>query len=469
MQYPWALILPHIVLAGAAFLIFCIGALRPRQAMRPLFALSLAASGTAGLLPFLVPDPAASDGLIDGSGFGLFFQVLICSLTFLVLLFTGTYARARNLERDELYAPILLAALGMILLSGARDWIILFIGLEMLSIGLYVLIAARPDLPGSLEGAVKYFVLGAVASAFLVFGIGLLYAATGETGVAASVGQTPDGILLLGLAFVLVGFGFKLSLAPFHLWTPDVYQGAPAPLTGFLATGSKVAAIAALLRVILAVSPETMAALAPALWVLAALTMVAGNIAALTQQRLKRMLGYSSAAHMGYVLMALLAVPVVGPVPVMFYAAVYACMDLGAFGALAMLSPLGPDLDDALELRSAGYSRPWPAAVFGVSLLALAGFPPTAGFMGKLLLFWAALEGGYPVLAGLGMLTVAAAAYYYIRPLTLLYTFVPGWQTPLVRIPPAGHCALALALLGLLVLGIAPAPVLDVLGAIPVP
>jgi NADH-quinone oxidoreductase subunit N len=357
----------------------------------------------------------------------------------------------------------------MILLSGARDWIILFIGLEMLSIGLYVLIAARPDLPGSLEGAVKYFVLGAVASAFLVFGIGLLYAATGETGVAASVGQTPDGILLLGLAFVLVGFGFKLSLAPFHLWTPDVYQGAPAPLTGFLATGSKVAAIAALLRVILAVSPETMAALAPALWVLAALTMVAGNIAALTQQRLKRMLGYSSAAHMGYVLMALLAVPVVGPVPVMFYAAVYACMDLGAFGALAMLSPLGPDLDDALELRSAGYSRPWPAAVFGVSLLALAGFPPTAGFMGKLLLFWAALEGGYPVLAGLGMLTVAAAAYYYIRPLTLLYTFVPGWQTPLVRIPPAGHCALALALLGLLVLGIAPAPVLDVLGAIPVP
>ena len=469
MQYPWALILPHIVLAGAAFLVFCIGALLPRIPRRLPFVLSLAASGAAGLVPFLGPDPAASSGLIDGSGFGVFFQVLICLTTFLVLLFTGTYARARNFERDELYAPILLAALGMILLSGARDWIVLFIGLEMLSIGLYVLIAVRPDLPGSMEGAVKYFVLGAVASAFLLFGVGLLYAATGETGVAASVGQTPDGILLLGLAFVLVGLGFKISLAPFHLWTPDVYQGAPAPLTGFLATGSKVAAIAALLRMILAASPETMAALAPALWVLAALTMVAANIAALTQQRLKRMLGYSSAAHMGYMLMALLAVPAVGPEPVMFYAAVYVGMDLGAFGALAMLSPPGPDLDDSSELCSVGYSRPWPAAVFGVSLLALAGLPPTAGFMGKLLLFRAALEGGYSVLAGLGMLTVAVAAYYYLRPLILLYASGPGRRPPAVRISLAGHCALALALLGLLALGIAPAPLLNAVGAIALP
>lgn len=469
MQYPWALILPHSVLAGAAFLVFCIGGLRPRSAKRLLFALSLAASGAAGLLPLMGPDTAVSNGLIDGSGFGLFFQVLICFLTFLVLLFTGTYARARNFERDELYAPILLAALGMILVSGARDWIILFIGLEMLSIGLYVLIAVRPDLPGSMEGAVKYFVLGAVASAFLLFGVGLLYASTGETGVAASVGQAPDGILLLGLAFVLVGLGFKLSLAPFHLWTPDVYQGAPAPLTGFLATGSKVAAFAALLRVILVASPETLTVLTPALWVLAALTMVAGNIAALTQQRLKRMLGYSSAAHMGYMLMALLAVPVVGPEPIMFYAAVYVFMDLGAFGALAMLSPPGPDLDDSSELRSLGYSRPWPGAVFGASLLALAGLPPTAGFMGKLLLFRAALEGGYPVLAGLGMLTVAVAAYYYIRPLTLLYASEPGRQPPAVRISPAGHCALALALLGLLALGIAPSLVLDAVVGIALP
>jgi len=469
MHYPWALILPHIVLAGAAFLIFCIGALRLRSPRRLPFVLSLAASGAAGLIPLLGPDPASSSGLIDGSGFGMFFQVLICLLTFLVLLFTGTYARARNFERDELYAPILLAALGMILVSGARDWIILFIGLEMLSIGLYVLIAVRPDLPGSMEAALKYFVLGAVASAFLLFGAGLLYAATGQTGLAASVGQTPDGVLLLGVAFVLVGLGFKLSLAPFHLWTPDVYQGAPAPLTGFLATGSKVAAIAALLRIILAASPETMTVLAPILWVLAALTMIAGNIAALTQQRLKRMLGYSSTAHMGYVLMALLAVPVIGPEPVMFYAAVYVCMDLGAFGALAMLSPPESDLDDSSELSSLGYSRPWPAAVFGVSLLALAGLPPTAGFMGKFFLFRAALEGGYPVLAGLGMLTVAVAAYYYIRPLTLLYASEPGREPPAVRISPAGHCALALALLGLLALGIAPALVLDAVGGISVP
>jgi NADH-quinone oxidoreductase subunit N len=469
MQYPWALILPHIMLAGAALLVFCIGALRLRSLQRLPFALSLAATGAAGLVPLLGQGPASSTGLIDASGFGLFFQTLICFVTFLVLLFTGTYARARNVERDELYAPILLAALGMILVAGALDWIILFIGLEMLSIGLYVLIAARPDLPGSMEGAVKYFVLGAVASAFLVFGVGLLYAATGETGVAASVQQAPGGILLLGMAFVLVGLGFKLSLAPFHLWTPDVYQGAPAPLTGFLATGSKVATFAALLRLVLAASPGAMATLAPALWVLAALTMVAGNIGALTQQRLKRMLGYSSAAHMGYMLMALLAAPVVGPEPIMFYAAVYVCMDLGAFGALAMLSPPGQDLDDSPQLRSLGYTRPWPGAVFAVSLLALAGLPPTAGFMGKLLLFRAALEGGYPVLAGLGMLTVAAAAYYDVRPLTLMYAFGPGRRPPEARISPAGHCALALTLLGLLALGVAPAPVLDAVGGIAAP
>ena len=468
MQDTWTLLMPHVFLAGTAVLVYCAGATGAATLKRLLLPLSLAACGAAGLWPLLVPTLSPSAHL-DASGFGSFFQVLLCLLTFLVLLFTGTYARTRGFGGDELYAPVLISALGMILVACALDWLFLFIGLEMFSIGLYVLIAVRKDFPGSAEAAVKYFVLGAVASSFLVFGIGLIYAATGETGVSASLQGAPGGPLLLGLSLVLAGLGFKLSLAPFHLWTPDVYQGTPAPLAGFLAAGSKVAVSAALLRILLSCSPATLEILAPALWLLAAATMLAGNIGALTQQRIKRMLGYSSAAHMGYVLMALLALPVAGPEPIMFYAAAYACMETGAFGALALLSPRESDLDDARDLLSLGYSRPWPGAVFGVSMLALAGIPPTAGFTGKLLLFRAALEGGYTALAGLGILTVAVASYYYLRPLMLLYAARPAQAQSVSGIPAAGHCALALVLLGLLGLGIAPGPALDAAAKVVLP
>jgi len=309
-----------------------------------------------------------------------------------------------------------------------------------------------------------------VASSFLLFGVALLYAATGETGIAASLrggaAHGMEGAALLGLACILVGLGFKVSLAPFHLWTPDVYQDAPAPVTAFLSTGSKTAVFAGLLRLALAGS-EIWGALSPVLWTLAALTMTAAAFGALTQPSVKRMLAYSSAGHMGYLLMALLAAPFSGPAPIMFYSAVYALMDLGAFGGLGLLSPLERDVDDVEDLKGLGFSRPYAAGGLGLCLLTLAGLPPTAGFTGKFMLFEATLAAGYVGLAVIGILAAVVSVYYYLRVLAAMY-MRPATAPPAHEGTRSGNLALALASLLILALGLLPAPVLNVLaGAAP--
>ena len=276
-----------------------------------------------------------------------------------------------------------------------------------------------------IEAALKYFIMGAVASAFVVFGIAMLYGATGTLEIMKSldmVSHAADKLLLLfGLCLILVGLCFKISLVPFHLWTPDVYQGAPAPVTAFLATGTKVALLAMFVRLAVYGGEGAGAVFAPALWTMAALTMVVGNITALAQTSIKRLLAYSSIAQMGYMMMALLAFRQQGAAAVVFYSVVYAFMDLGAFGAVGLLSPVASDRELIADYAGLGYTQSGKAALLTLCLFSLAGLPATAGFIGKFVLFRAAFEANFIGLALIGIVTAIISLYFYLNIVVVLY------------------------------------------------
>jgi len=471
MATDWLAILPLLFLAAGGSVVFCAGAFwrtRPREL---LFALSLVTVAAAGAAVVLVdPQSPSFSGVLDLGSYARFFNFLFLAITGLTLLFVRHYARERGFAGDEFYGLLLFAALGMALLAGAVHWLIFFLGLELLSLSLYVLIAIRKGEAGSNEAGVKYFIMGAVASAFLTFGIALLYAATGSLNIgeslAANLGCPELPLSLLALSLILVGIGFKISLVPFHLWTPDVYQGAPAPVTAFLSAGSKVAIFAALLRFSLEMGEPAWSYALPGIWVLAVLTMAVGNITALRQSQVKRLLAYSSVAQMGYLLMALVAVKEGGAPALMFYLAVYAVMDLGAFGILGTLSGGATDLDALEEYQGLGYSRPWRAAVLTVCLLSLAGLPPTAGFMGKLVLFKAVLQGGYWLLPVIGILTVIISIYFYMKVVVYLYLHPGEAGSAVGRAEVSGTLAGAVILILLLWLGLLPGSLLALVGRI---
>jgi NADH-quinone oxidoreductase subunit N len=426
MQPDPILLLPFMLLAGGGTVVFSLGALRPSGSSGVLFGLAVLVSIAVGITAaFLLPSPVSFMNLLALDGFSRFYILFFAAITLLTLLFSWQYTEKRNFAGDEFPGIVLFAALGMILVATAAHWLIFFLGLELFSISLYILIAMRRGNALAMEAAVKYFILGAVASAFIVFGIAMIYAAAGTLSLQQSLDVAAHhdnrAILLLGLGFVLVGVGFKISLAPFHLWTPDVYQGAPAPVTAFLATGSKVALFSLLVRLTV-YSPESIStAFFPCLWTVAALTMTVGNITALVQDSVKRLLAYSSIAHMGYILMAMLAVEHGGAAAVIFYSGVYAVSDLGAFGTLGLLSPRKDDLDRLDDFRGLGYSQPAKAALFTLSLFSLAGLPATAGFIGKFVLFRAAFAQNLVILALIGITTVIISMYYYLKVVVVLY------------------------------------------------
>jgi NADH-quinone oxidoreductase subunit N len=449
----WYAFLPHLGLTAGGLLVFVAAMVRPGAAwwLAPVLA-------GLGALPGLVwaglPGPA--DGLTR------LLAGLISFVTLATLGLTARYARQRDFTGDALYGLLAWSALGMVLLAGARDWLMLTLGLELASLGLYALVAARLRDPLGAEAALKYFLPGAMALATLLFGVSLIYAGSGSLDLAASL-ATGGPLVALGFGLALVGIGFKLSLAPVHLWTPDVYQGAPAPVAAFLSTGSKIAVAAALLRLTGAASPEARAVLWPVLAVAAGLSLAVGNIGALAQTRLKRLLAYSAIAQMGYVALAALAVTEGGREAALFYLAAYALMDLGAFGAVGALSGLEADRDAIVSYQGLGYACPWRAGVLAVSLFSLAGLPPTAGFFAKFLVFGAALRGGYLVLAVFGVLMAAIGVFYCLRVVTALY-LRPGTEAYPVKIPTAGPVAgLVLACITalLLLLGIFPEALLD--------
>lgn len=451
--------LPMLILCAGALLVFVCGALAPQRSV--LFRVVALASSGLACLSALLMTPDATQTLVDGGPYARFFTVLLCGLTFICQLFAGEYSRRRGFERDEFHALVLLAALGMVMLAVSTDWVMFAIALEILSLSLYVLIASRRDKDLPLEAAIKYFVLGAVASAMVFFGIALVYAASGKMGLDASLTAAgTQGTALLGMGFILIGLGFKLSLAPLHLWTPDVYQGAPAPVAAFLSGGAKVAVFAALLRLAMTAAPAWKA-LEPALWVLAALSMLGGTLGALTQPRAKRMLAYSSVSHVGYLVLALLAVGTVGPGPAMFAAAALGIMDVAVFGCLGLLSPLDGDADLMESLHGAGRANQGVAAVLALSLLTLGGLPPTVGFMSKLVVFKAALGAGYLWLSVIGIATAIVSVFYILRVLAAVYAKPDESAGTLPNPGATGWLAVVLSAILMLGLGLAPMPVLD--------
>ena len=473
MNSDWILsMLPHICLGMGGFLIFCAGGFLKKRPADLLFGMAVAAALLSGLAVFFFPQGADNPNqMLDIDGFGAYFYLLLTVITLLALLFARQYARHQGFSGDEFYGILLFAALSMFLTAGALHWLAFFLGVEFLSISFYILIALSTRKPGSSEAALKYFIMGSVAGAFLVFGIAVLYAATGTMVIADSLGPYADpaqqNLILLGFSLILVGIGFKLSLVPFHFWTPDVYQGAPAPVTAFLSTGAKLCVLAALVRFGAASAEWLWTFMTPVLWIMAALTMIGGNIAALTQERLKRLLAYSSMAHMGYLLMGLLAIRETGPGPFLFYAAVYGLMDIGAFGSVALLSPADPeavDREDLADYRGIGLSHPLVGGTLAISLLSLAGLPPTGGFFGKFVLFRAALLDDFEVLAVIGILTAIVSIYVYLKVIVALY-FSPRTGERMVPEPPLLGRAAGVAVMVLIVwMGVFPSPLLEVIG-----
>ena len=430
------------------------------------------AGGGAGLALLATVYPAlhqgeAFSGLLRIDRFSIFFHVLLGLVAVLVILASSDYLERENIQHGEYYALVLFAAAGMGVMASSAELMTAFVGLEISSISTYILAGYRRDTPGSNEAAMKYFLLGSFATAFFLYGVALLYGATGTTRLEHMVPTALPGapeLLRLGLVLVLVGLGFKVAAAPFQLWAPDVYQGAPTPVTALMASGPKAAAFALLLRILVTVD-----AAGPlwfwALWVSAALTMVAGNLAALVQTNIKRMLAYSSIAHAGYILVALAAAAAsdnlaLGAAAVMYYLAAYALMKLGAFVVVAQVGGAAERHLEINDLAGLGTRQPLIAACFSLFLLSLLGLPVTAGFLGKFYIFNAALASQLIGLAVLLALNSVVGAFYYLRVLTVMYMREPEKDAVETPIPWAVTAVLAVAAIGTLYLGLFPARVM---------
>ncbi len=461
-------LLPQFLLAAGGLLAYCAGAFLPNRRHLP-FALALAAT-VGSLLAVLAAGPAPGDlgSLVEISLFSRFYTGLLSLITALALLLLHRYAQRRGFANEVLYGTMVFATLGLVVVATAVNWLVFFLGFELLSLALYVLIASRRAKEISYEAGLKYFVMGAVASAFLAFGLGLLYGAGGTLGIGATMdllraGADNQSLAWAGLGLLLVGIGFKLSLVPFHLWTPDVYEGAPAPITAFLATATKIAVFAFLLHLFRG-RPVT-GPLLPILWVIAALSMIVGNFTALVQTRVKRLLAYSSVAHMGYLLLALLAGGADGLLAVAFYSAVYGLMDLAAFGGLGLMSGIDEDLNQRQDFRGLGRRQPFAAGLLTLGLLALAGLPPTGGLIGKLLIFTAALRSGFVWLALIGIVTAIVSVYFYLQVVVTMY--LEGDESEGkggFAVGLAGGLAGTVIIVGLLWLGVLPQGLMTLIG-----
>ncbi len=461
-------IAPAAVLAITGFVLMLLDLLPPRGRREHMAFVGLAGVVVALIVAILLwgSDVTGFQGMAVLDNLSLFATLVIGYATGLVLLESIDYLKRRGMESGEFYILVLFAAAGMVIMAGANDLIVVFLGLETMSLALYVLAGFfRTEIQAG-EASMKYFLLGAFASGFFLYGIALIYGATASTnldkiGAAVKAGAGRDPLLLIGFALLLVGFGFKISAVPFHMWTADVYEGAPTSVTAFIATGSKAAAFAALLRLLLESLRPLQGEWTWLFWALAVLSMTLGNIVAIAQQNLKRMLAYSSIAHVGYMLVGIVAGGGLGGGSVLFYLLVYTFTTAGAFGVILLLERGGEEAVGIGDTAGLATRHPLAALALALFLLSLVGIPPTAGFVGKFYLFGAAVRSGFVWLAVIGVLNSAAAAYYYLRIIVNMYMREPE-GTPAVVMPSfAGALAVVVALWGVIQLGIFPAPLFD--------
>jgi NADH-quinone oxidoreductase subunit N len=465
--------LPEIILTVMGTLLMVLDPLIHKRSSHAFGHLSILAlsAGIGGAIYGCMHGGAAFGGMLMVDSFATFFRVLVMAVGILTVLPSYRFLDRQNAETGEFHALLLCSIAGQCLMASANDLIIIFIGLEISSIASYVLAGYLRDDKRANEAALKYFLLGSFATAFFLYGVALIYGSA-ETlnlsGVRASLlGQQAPSPVFVGVAaaMLFVGLAFKVSAAPFQIWAPDVYQGAPTPVAAFLSAGPKAAAFAVFLRIFMTALEPIGAGWEPLVWVSALLSMTIGNFAALLQSNIKRMLAYSSIAHAGYVLVALTARSEVGVAAAMFYLAAYALMNIGAFAVVGHLSGRGERYLNLDDFAGLGRKQPLTAAMLTIFLLSLIGVPLTGGFFGKFYIFKAALESHLVWLAVLGLLNSAVAAYYYLRVLVMMYMHEPGEAASNAEPLSFGlRAALILPALGTLFLGIFPNWVLDFAG-----
>jgi NADH-quinone oxidoreductase subunit N len=410
---------------------------------------------------------ATSFGLVAADNFGLFVTGTLIVISLLTLAISGPTIERERLPGGEYYALMLFATAGMMLMATATDLLVIFLALEVMSLAVYVLTGIRRDSPASTEASFKYFLLGAFSSAFFLYGIAFTYGLTGSTrldrigSLMASQATSPTPMQFLALGLIIVGFAFKVAAVPFHMWTPDAYEGAPPAVTGFMSTGVKAAAFAAFVRVFLSAFEPLRGSWSEVIWVLAAATMIVGTVAGVTQSSVKRMLAYSSIGHGGYLLLALVSGNDYGKGAVLFYLLTYAITNIGAFGVIALLDNAERPNDQVKDYAGLWNERPGLAALMTVFLLSLGGFPPMAGFIAKWYVFSAAVRAGYTGLAIIGVLTSVVSVFFYLRIVVMMYMTPTDTPAQFPAVPKVAGGALIVSAILIFYLGILPTRVLD--------
>jgi NADH-quinone oxidoreductase subunit N len=457
-------ILPELLLTVFGILVMLVEPLLPQESDRkPLGVLALVGSllAVAATLWQAGYPGDAFFGMVRVDTFSIFFHLIVGFVATLVILASFEYLEVQQIRHGEYYGLILFGAVGMMLMSSAVELVLIFIALEISSIATYILAGFRLRSPASAESSLKYFLLGSFATAFFLYGIALMFGATGSTNVYAIAAALHSGAPVLayaGMALMFVGLGFKVASVPFHVWTPDVYEGAPAPVVGLMSTAPKAAAFAVLLRVLFAAGTPGWFWV---IWISAALSMTVGNIAALVQTNIKRLLAYSSIAHAGYLLVAFAAAREMGISAAIFYSAAYAAMNVGAFVVISHFASHGERYVTLEDYSGLGKRAPRLAAVLTVFLLSLIGIPITGGFFAKFYVFSAALKSDLVGLTIIAVINSAIAAYYYLRVIVYMYMREPREEAPLAPMPAGLVASLAAALIATIYLGVLPGRVLE--------
>src|SRR5436309_8950582 len=453
--------LPELVLTAGALLLLIVDVMLPRTRQRALGWVALLAIGATAvsLAPFTSTHVTVANGLIAVDRFALFFKIVFLLAAAITVLMSFHYLDVEGAPPGEYYFLILCATLGMMIMAGGIDLITIFIGLETRAVSFYILAGFIKPSQRSNEAAVKYFLLGAFSLGILLYGMSLMYGLSGTTNLRVMATSfetmTTDPRLVLAVILVVAGVGFKIAAVPFHMWAPDVYEGSPTPVTAFLSVGSKAASFAMLLRIFLEGMPSMNADWRLMFEGLAIVTMTVGNLAALTQTNLKRMLAYSSIAHAGYLLIRVVAGAPRGVSAMLIYLLIYSFMQLGAFGVVILLRRRDVVGDELKDFSGLSFRNPFAAFAMLVFMLSLGGIPPTAGFMGKFWLFSAAVDAGYYGLAVIGVLNSAISLYYYARIVVFMYLKKEAiGSAPAVS--PALAVVLGLAVAATLVLGVYP-------------
>lgn len=466
----FAAIMPSMVLAcfSMALLLIIVFSRRGATAhIAWISLLGLVATAVSAIYVWNKPE-AGFAGHVVLDNFGIFFTLVFLIAAALSILMSDAYLKREGYPVAEFYPLILFSTVGAMIMASGTDLMTIFLGLEVLSVSLYVLAGFFRGQKRSNEAGLKYFLLGAFSTGFLLYGMALIYGVTGTTNLVDIAGfftQWPEAatnvVTIAGMLLMATGFLFKIAIAPFHMWTPDVYQGAPTPITAFMSAGPKAAAFAAFMRIMMVGMGSMHGTWQSLLWILAVLTMITGNFIALNQTNLKRMLAYSSIAHAGYALVGMVAANEVGVSGVLYYMLAYTFMNIGAFAILVLIGKKGEDNLTLDGFRGLGYKRPLLAVLLTICLFSLMGIPPTAGFTGKFYIFAGAVKAGYIWLAVLGVLNSAVSLYYYLRVMVFMYFKDAEEEFDWVKLMPGATICIVISVIAVLYMGILPGNIME--------